>query len=131
MIVALYRINIENCDEKVTTTSQFKEQYNWWGAELPVAFSKTEKFKKNSSDIVVNICFTGKNSIYTVPRSEFNGKCKKQVNLLMVIDGKIGIQSREKYVVIVNFTGCQKNEQYCYYVKFLNSFRTESTRGKH
>lgn len=101
------------------------------GCRTSSGISKTEKFKKNSSDIAVNICCTGKNSICTVPRSEFNDKCKKQVNLLMMIDGEIGIQSREKYVVIVNFTGCQKNEQYCYCVKFLNSFRTESTRGKH
>lgn len=48
VIVALYRINIENCDEKVTKTSQFKDQYNWSNTELPVALARLKSLRRTA-----------------------------------------------------------------------------------
>ena len=44
--------------------------------------------ERNDPGIAINVLFNKKESIYMVHRSEINGKCKKQVNLLMVVDGE-------------------------------------------
>ena len=66
----------------------YENQYNWVGLKFPVAINKIGKFEKNNPDIAVNVLFTGKKGIFTARRSEFNCNCKKQVNLLMVVDGE-------------------------------------------
>ena len=53
---------------------------------------KIDKFEKNNPDMAVNVLFSNKKSqkknIYAVRRSGRNVKCKKQVNLLMIVDGE-------------------------------------------
>ena len=44
----------------------------------------------NNSGMAVNVLFSSKKNqnIYTAHRSERNVKCKRQVNLLMIVDGE-------------------------------------------
>ena len=51
---------------------------------------KIDKFEKNNPGIAVNVLFSKKKNqnIYTASRSERNVKCKKQINLLMIVDGE-------------------------------------------
>ena len=47
------------------------------------------KFEKNNSEIAVNVLFSNKKErICKTRRSKLNEECKKQVNLLMVVDGE-------------------------------------------
>ena len=70
----------------------YEKQYNWEGLEFPVLIKKIDKFEKNNPDMAVNVLFSNKKSqkknIYAVRRSGRNVKCKKQVNLLMIVDGE-------------------------------------------
>ena len=70
----------------------YENQCNWERLEFPVSIKKIDKFEKNNPDMIVNVLFNNKKNqkknIYTVCRSERNGKCKKQVNLLMIVDGE-------------------------------------------
>ena len=83
----------------------YENQYNWKGLEFPVSIKKIDKFEKNNPGIAVNVLFSNKkspkNDIYTVRRSERNVKCKKQVNLLMIEDGK-----KRHYTTIKIYQGC-------------------------
>ena len=58
------------------------------GFEFPVSINKTDKFEKNDPDTAVNVLFNMKKSIHTSRRSELNGNCSKQVDLLMIVDGE-------------------------------------------
>ena len=51
---------------------------------------KIDKFEKNNPGIVVNVllCKKKNQNIYTARRSGRNVKCKRQVNLLMIVDGE-------------------------------------------
>ena len=64
---------------------------------------KIDKFKKNNPGIAVNVSFSNKKSqkknIYTVCRSGRNAKCKKQVNLLMIVNGE-----KRHYTAIKNIS---------------------------
>ena len=60
---------------------------------------KIHKFEKNDPGIGVNVLFRNKGSIYTARRYERNVKCKKQVNLLMIVDGE-----KRHYTVIKNMS---------------------------
>ena len=71
-------------------------------------------------------------NIYTVCRSEHNRKCKKHVNLLMIVDSE-----KRNYTAIKNISRLlsklnRKNKRaYHYCMNCLNGFCTESARGKH
>ena len=73
-----------------------------------------------------------KKNIYTVRRSEHNVKCKKQVNLLMVVDGEerhyTAIKSISRLLSKLNG---KTTRVYHYCMNCLNGFRTASARDKH
>ena len=71
-------------------TRPYENQYYWKGLKFPVSIKKIDKFEKNNLGIAVNVLLSNKKyqNIYTVRRSRRNVKCKKQVNLLMTVDGK-------------------------------------------
>ena len=48
-------------------------------------------FEKNISEIELKMLFNSKKGIYTAQRSELNGKCSKQANLLMIVMVKTDI----------------------------------------
>ena len=91
-IEALHHKDIKHRPERISLLRPYENQYNWKGLEFPVSIKKIDKFEKNNPGIAVNVLFSIKKSkkknIYTVPRSEHNVKCKKQVNLLMIVDGE-------------------------------------------
>ena len=53
-----------------------------------MALNKISKFEKRNTEIAVNVLFVSKKSVFIARRSEFNSKRKKQVNLLMIVDGE-------------------------------------------
>ena len=97
---------------------------------------KIDKFEKNNPGIAVNMLFSKKNNpkknIYTVRRSEHNVKCKKQVNLLKIVDGE------ERYYTAINnisrllsrLSG-KTRRAYHYCMNCLNGFQTASAKDKH
>ena len=94
VIGALYHEEIKHHPERISLLWAYENQYNWKGLEFPVSIKKIDKFEKNNPDIAVNVLFSNKKNIYTARRSERNVKCKKQVNLLMIVDGENTQQSR-------------------------------------
>ena len=73
-----------------------------------------------------------KKNIYTVRRSERNVKCKKQVTLLMIEDGKkrhyAAIKSISRLLKSLNAT---HKGAYHFCMNYLNGFQTSSARDKH
>ena len=95
---------------------------------------KIDKFEKNNPGIAVTVLFSNKKSrnIYTVRRSARNVKCKKQVNLLMIMNGE-----NRHYTAIKGISRLLKslntNDKVAYHfcINCLNGFRTEPARDKH
>ena len=94
VIEALHHEEIKHHPERISLLRPYENQYNWKGLEFPVSIKKIGKSEKNNPDIAVNVLFSNKKNIYTARRSERNVKCKKQVNLLMIVDGENTQQSR-------------------------------------
>ena len=129
-IAALHHEEIKNKFERISLLKPYENRYNWKGLEFPVSIKKIDKFEKNNPGIPVNVLFSKKKSqnIYTAHRSELNVKCKKQVNLLMIVDGQ-----KRHYTVIKNISRLlsklngKTKRAYHYCMICLNDFRTEST----
>ena len=87
-----YIIKIKHNPERISLLRSYENQCNWKGLDSPVSIKKINKFENNNPGKAVNVLFSNKKSpkkdIYTVRRSEHNVKCKKQVNLLMIVDGE-------------------------------------------
>ena len=104
------------------------------GLEFPVSIKKIYKFEKNNPDIAVNVLFSNEKNqnIYTARRSERNVKCKKQVNLLMIEDGKnrhyTAIKSTSRLLSKLNG---KTRGAYHFCMNCLNSFWTGSARDKY
>ena len=90
IISALHHEEIKHHPEKISLQRPYENQYYWKGLEFPVSIKKIDEFEKNNLDIAVNVSLSNKKSqnIYTARRSGRNLKCKKQVNLLMIVDGE-------------------------------------------
>ena len=84
--------------------------------------------------MIVNVLFSNKKSqnIYAVRRSERNVKCKKQVNLIMIVDGK-----KRHYATIMNVSrylsklNGKIQHPYHYCMNCLNCFQKASARDRH
>ena len=130
VIAALHHEEIKKDHQCISRLRAYEKQYNWKGLEFPVSIKKIDKFEKNNPGIPVNVLFSKKKSqnIYTAHRSELNVKCKKQVNLLMIVDGQ-----KRYYTVIKNISRLlsklngKTKRAYHYCMICLNDFRTEST----
>ena len=90
VIEGLHHEDIKHHPERISLLKPYENPYNWKGLQFPVSIKKIDKFEKNNPDIAVNVLFSNKKNqnIYTACRSENNLKCKKQVNLLMIVDGE-------------------------------------------
>ena len=132
VIAALHHGEIGKDPQRVSKLQPFFDRYNWKGLEFPVSINKIDKFEKKNPDIAVNVLFTGKKSIYTARRSDFNDKRSKQVNLLMVVDGE-----NRHYTTIKNLSRLlsslnskhQKAQHFC--LNCLNGFHNQQARDKH
>ena len=136
VIEALRQEEIKHHPERISLLRPYENQYNWKGLEFPVSIKKIDKFEKNNPGMAVNVLFSNKKSleedIYTVRRSKRNVKCKKQVNLLMIVDGEkwhyTAIKSISRRLSRLN-RKTKRAHDYC--MNCLNGFRTESARDKH
>ena len=132
VIGALHCEEIKHHPERISLLRPYENQYNWKGVEFPVSIKKIDKVEKNNPDIAVNMLFSYKKNIYAARRSERNVKCKKQVNLLMIVDGEnrhyAAIKSISRLLKSVNAT---HKGAYHFCMNCLNSFWTESARDKH
>ena len=117
--------------ERISLLRPYENQYNWKGLEFPVSIKKIDKFEKNNPGIALKVLFSNKKNqnIYTARRSERNVKCKKQVNLLMIVDGQnrhyTAIKSMSRLLKFLNAT---HKGAYHFCMNYLNGFRTESAR---
>ena len=126
LIEALHHEDIKHHPERINPPRHYENQYNWKGLEFPVSIKKIDKFEKNNPDIAVNVLFSKKKNqnIYTAQRSERNVKCKKQVNLLMIVDGE-----KRHYTAIKNISRLlsklngKTQHAYHYCMNCLNGFR--------
>ena len=87
-IAALHHKGIKNNPERISLLRPYENQHNWKGLDFPVSIKKIDKSEKNNPGIVVNVLFSNKKNTYTSRRSERNVKCKKQIDLLMIVDGE-------------------------------------------
>ena len=87
---------------------------------------------RSNPDIAVNVLFNSKKGIYTAGRSEINGKCSKQVNLLMIVDGENRHDTANKNLsrLLKSLNACHKGT-YHFCMNCLNGFRTVLARDKH
>ena len=134
VIEALHHEEIKHHPERIILLSPYENQYNWEGLEFPVSIKKIDKFEKNNPGIAVTVLFSNKKSrnIYTVRRSARNVKCKKQVNLLMIVNGEnrhyTAIKGISRLLKSLNAT---RKGAYHFCMNCLNGFRTEPARDKH
>ena len=65
-------------------------EYNWKRIEFPAGIKDWKRFEKNNKTIALNILSAphGKKTINLAYKSKYNCKCKNQVVLLMITDGK-------------------------------------------
>ena len=134
VVGALHHEEIKNNPERISLLRSYENQHNWKGLEFPVSIKKIDKFDKNNPGIAVNVLFSNKKSqnIYTACRSECNVKCKKQVNLLVIVNGE-----KRHYITIKSISRLSSKlngktqHAYHYRMNCLNDFRIESARDKH
>ena len=134
VIEALHHEDIKHHPERISLLRSYEKQYNWKGLKFPVSIKKIDKFEKNNPGIAVNVLFSNKKNqnIYTARRSERNVKCKKQVNLLMIVDGE-----KRHYTAINNISKLlsklngKTRRAYHFCMNCLNGFRKASARDKH
>ena len=86
---ALNYQNIETHPERISKLKPYINRYNWEGIEFRAGPKDWIKFEQNNKTIALNILFIQHSTKTRVAyRSEYNNKCKKQVILLMINDGK-------------------------------------------
>ena len=81
--------NIETHPERISNIVPYDGGYNWEGIEFPAGSKDCKKCEQNTKAIALNVLFVPYNTetIRDAYRSEYNNKCEKQVNLLMITDG--------------------------------------------
>ena len=121
VIVALHHEEIAQDPQRILNLQHYEHQYSWNGLEFPLETQKIGKFERNNPGIAVNVLSNKKGSIYTAHKSELNGKCSKQVNLLMIVDGE-----NRHYTAIKNISRLlsklngKSNRAYHYCINCLN-----------
>ena len=136
VIAALHHEEIRHHTERISLLRPYENQYNWEGLQFPVSIKKIDKSEKNNPGMAVNVFFSNnksqKKNKYTVRKSGRNVKYKKQVNLLMIVDGE-----ERHYTAIKNMSRLlsklngKTKRTYHYCMNCLSCFRTESARDKH
>ena len=124
VLAALHQEEIAKDAQHISKLQHYEDQYNWNAIKFPLAIQKIGKFEKKNPGIAVNVLFNKKESIYTACRSDLNGRCCKQVNLLMIVEG-----ANRHYIAIKNISRLlsklnngKKNRAYYFCKKYLNNF---------
>ena len=81
---------IQTHPERKSKLKPYINKYNWEGIYFPARPKEWKKFEQSHKTITLNILFIPPNTktISVVYRSEYNNKCKNQVILLMITNGK-------------------------------------------
>ena len=87
---ALNYKNIEKHPERISKLKPYINEYNWKGIDFPAGLKDWINFERDNKTIALNILSLKHNTktISVAYRSEYNNKCKKQVILLMISNGK-------------------------------------------
>ena len=136
VIAALHHEEIKKDQQRTSRLRPYENQYNWKGLEFSVPTMKIDKFERNNLEIPLNVLFSNKKiqkkNICTVHRSGRNVKCKKQVNLLMIVDGEkrhyTTLKGTSRLLKSLNAT---HKGAYHFCMNCLKGFWTESARDKH
>ena len=134
VIEALHHEEIKHHSERINLLRPYENQYNWERLEFPVSIKKIDKFEKNNPGIAVNVLFSNKKNqnIYTAHRSKGNVKCKKQVNLSMMVDGENRHYTAMKSISrLPNSLSATHKGAYHFCMNCINGFQTESAKDKH
>ena len=134
VIETLHHEDIKHHPERISLLRTYENQHNWKGLEFPVSIKKIDKFEKNNTGIAVNVLFNNKKNqnIYTVRRSGRNMKCKKQINLLIIADGKKRHYTAMKNIsMLLSKVNRKTQHAYHYCMNCFNGSRTASARDKH
>ena len=129
IIASLNQQKIDNHPERISNLKSYINDYNWQGLEFPTQSRDWEKFEKNDKSIALNILFAsnGTKDIRLTYKSEYNGKRKEKVILLM-----IGDSEKWHYLAVKNlsrlFRGISSNHVGDYYC--LGCFHSYSTAEK-
>ena len=120
---------IDNHPERVSKLRPYISYYNWSGIYFPVDLTDWKKFEKNNKSVALNIFFVpnDRKDIRLAYKSEYNGKRKNKVILLMIDDGE-----KWQYLAVKIFSrlfrGISSNhddDHYC-----LGCFHSYSTAKK-
>ena len=135
VIAVLHHEDIKHHLERIILIRSYERHYNWKGLKFAVSIKKIDKFeKKNNPGIAVNVLFSNNKNqnIYTVRRSERNIKCKKQVNLLMIVDGEKRYYTTIKGISrLLSKLDGKTRRTYHFCMNCLNGFRKASARDKY
>ena len=99
---------------------------------FPLAIQKIINFIRNNPGISVNVLLNNKEIIYIAYRSELNGKCSKQANLLMIVDGENRHYKiiKKKICRLLSRLNGKRNRTYHFCINCLDGFRTASAIEK-
>ena len=90
LIVALNHQNIKKDPQRISKIRPFIDQYDWQEINFAAQQKDWKKFELNNKTTAINILFVTYNTekIRLAYKSKYNKKCKNQVILLMITDGK-------------------------------------------
>ena len=105
----------------------FIDQYNWKEIDFPSHSKDWKNFEQNNKAIALNILFVPYNieKIRLAYKSKHNFKCKNQVILLMITDGKKWhyLVVKSLSVLLEGITSNHNEDLYCF--NCFHSYRTE------
>ena len=113
----------------ISKLKPYINKYDWEGIDFLSGPKDWIKFEQNNKKIALNILFIPHNTkiISVTYRSEYNNKCKKQVILLMITNGK-----KWHYLAVTNLSallqGMSSNHKGDFYC--LNCFNSYTTKNK-
>ena len=120
--------NIETYQERVSNLKPYINKYNQEGIDFCARPKDWIKFEQNNKKIALNILFIPHNrkTISVAYRSKYNNKCKKQVILLMITNGK-----KSHYLAVTNLPALlAKNSSHDGDFCCLNCFNSYTTKNK-
>ena len=93
--------NIKTNPERISKLKSYITKYNWEGIKFPAEPKDWKKFQRSNKTIALNVLYIPHNAkiISVAYRSEYNNKCKKQVILLTITNGK-----KWHYLAITNLS---------------------------
>ena len=129
IIASLNHHKIDNHTERISNLKLYISDYNWHGLEFPAKIKDWKKIEKSNESIALNILFVPNDTkdIRLAYKSEYNGKLKEKVILLM-----IGDSGKWHYLAVKNLQrllrGISSNHVRDYYC--LGCFHSHITDNK-